>query len=225
MELKVQNVEEMTTLLNFDRNNKDYQTFIETGELYQKHKTREIEECLEKQFCNLMEEFLILNMNLDIDSSEIAYRPSLITDFSAEICCGTQRIIPKKDIKTKICFEISRFSDVDILKAWGYLKSNMTYWGILEDFLELSAPSEANGLKKPKIKIERKLIRIASIEHIPKVLKVIDQIYNYIGRDKLDKLYNLKEGSIRYDTNSEAASVLRTEYQNRLELLLPSNLF
>ena len=98
---------------------------------------------------------------------------------------------------------------------------------ILEDFLKL-IPS-GNGVEEPIFGFGRKvggqsMIDVSSIEQIPNVIALIKQIYENVGEKRFDKLGEIKAG-INSFSDGESYKILKNEYNQRLNDLLPANLF
>ncbi len=232
--IKIKEVNGLETVLDFNQENEAWLLFhnlmgIRTGVYY-------FNEFREKVIYDFLTEYLHETAHLsparkyhnksppDIDVG-IPFKGDII---SIKVKCEDLKI-PEKDPVLGYTPSLNFEATPDSLKVTSCLERNgRDILGfILEDFLG-SLEINGDGVDKPKIKFENEgqygsRICIASLEQIPIVIKRMGELYQRIGDKRLEGLINLKQAIDHESGNPTAVEVLKQEYQERKNLLLPAN--
>ena len=95
---------------------------------------------------------------------------------------------------------------------------------VLSDCLKFSA--NGDGIRKPRIFVDKGSIKVVSIEQIKAVCDKLKELHQRIGEPRLEELADLESARRELkDCNPLAKQVLEAEYQRRKDLLLPEKLF
>lgn len=228
--IELEKVEGVTTVFNFDSKDKDYCAFLEARNISWKTKHYKLNRMAGEIFIDFMKDYLNhVGISLRQKNSTQSYiRENNIVD----IYCEKVKIIGERE-KHVDCYEPSLefFAHPEVLTVKSSLvRSGSWKLGILEDFLKLIP--NGNGIERPILGCGESegqgRIEVASIEQIPRVIEMTKKIYESIGEKRFDQLREIKSGINSFSnsfSDGEAYKILKNEYNQRLNDLLPANLF
>lgn len=237
MELKVREVRGLETVFDFDPKDKAYRAFLRARNALRKDAKDNynlvLSDAVDKMFYGLVKEYidnlgLKVKLKGDGDDNPDVYR---VVDEYIPIHMGLEgiKIIPgREDFLDGYEPELIFSAKPNSLTVKAELAQEGR-WDlmILEDFAKQLFP-DGDGKKQPKICIKNehrgRVIYVASIEQVSRVVKTIQELYSRLKGRKFKELADLSEAIETLDKNSSVVPMLAREYENRIRLLTPTDL-
>lgn len=241
-EISVKGVDGLETILDFDPTNGHFLALVGVSSLAKniKHNTA-LKNVMKFSFKNFFAPYI---RSLGFKILEETNNPQKIILWEeneegytrANVSCETTEILSNDKGDRKFGYQPNfefRLTP-DIITVKGYLRRTGG-WGleILDDLLTHFNLC-GDGIARPQVGFGRgsdgyDRISIASVEHMPKVLAKLQELYGLVEGQKLQDLLTVRKGIEKLEIDSfhqekpTAADILRQEYQKRKELILPAN--